>query len=150
MPPLISHIEPTIQIIGGSGMIQIGFSLNSQIHQITNSINSGLGGNILQQYAAGLGNSGGESLEFMLNSLAPPVVSTLNEEDFQKIKKYKTETKLQENCSICMCSMDENEELCELICNHHFHNECIEPWLKKYNYKCPVCRTELGKTTNSI
>ena len=167
MPPLIPHIEPAIQ------MVQIGFSLNAQIQQIANSIHSGLGGNIihsglggniihsglgnniLHQFASGLGhmplgiNSGGQSLEVMLNSLAPPVVSTLNEEDFQKIKKYKAETKLQENCSICMCSMDENEELCELICNHHFHNECIEPWLKKYNYKCPVCRTELGKTTNN-
>ena len=173
MPPLIPQIEPTIQIIESPGMVQIAFSINSQIQQIANSIHSGLGANILHsglganiihsglganilhQFGGGLGhmpldlNSGGQSLEVMLNSLAPPVVSTLNEDDFQKIKKYKAETKLQENCSICMCSMDENEELCELICTHHFHNVCIETWLKKYNYKCPVCRTELGKTNNN-
>jgi hypothetical protein len=32
----------------------------------------------------------------------------------------------------------------ELKCKHMFHTECIETYLKQYNHKCPVCRSEVG------
>ena len=78
------------------------------------------------------------------------VVSTLDDEETNKLKKYKIEKKLEENCSICMTEMDINQEACELPCNHHFHSECVEPWLKQYNYKCPNCKKEVGKPKYNI
>ena len=73
------------------------------------------------------------------------VITTLDEEDMKQIKKYKTDKTLEEKCSICMSNMEKEEEICELHCGHNYHSDCIEPWLKEYNYKCPICRKEVGK-----
>lgn len=83
----------------------------------------------------------------MLNPSMQDVVSTLDEESLKNLKKYKSDKVLDENCSICMSKMGDNpeEELCKLPCEHDFHASCIEPYLKEYNYKCPICRKEVGK-----
>ena len=78
------------------------------------------------------------------------VVSTLKEEEFNKIKKYSTIKTLNENCSICLVNMNTKEEIWELPCSHKFHGECIETLLKNYNYKCPTCRNEVGKPTHHL
>jgi hypothetical protein len=85
----------------------------------------------------------------MFNPLIAPmqdVAATLNEEELKSLKKYKSDKVLEENCSVCMSKMgNPEEELCKLPCDHDFHAECIEPYLEKYNYKCPICRKEVGK-----
>jgi hypothetical protein len=78
------------------------------------------------------------------------VVSTLKEEEFNKIKKYSTIKSLNENCSICLVNMSSKEEIWELPCSHKFHGECIETLLKNYNYKCPTCRSEVGEPKHNI
>jgi len=78
------------------------------------------------------------------------VRTTLDEDDTNNLKKHKLETKLEEKCSICMTDMDVGEEACELPCNHNFHSDCIDPWLKQYNYKCPICRKEAGKPKYNV
>ena len=78
------------------------------------------------------------------------VRTTLDEDDTDNLKKHKLETKLEEKCSICMTDMDIGEEACELPCNHNFHSDCIDPWLKQYNYKCPICRKEAGKPKYNV
>jgi len=78
------------------------------------------------------------------------VVSTLKEEEFNKIKKYSTIKTLNENCSICLVNMNTKEEIWELPCSHKFHGECIETLLKNYNYKCPTCRNEVGKPIHHL
>ena len=32
------------------------------------------------------------------------------------------------------------------VCGHSFHNDCIEPWIKKNN-KCPICTCKWVKKT---
>jgi hypothetical protein len=86
----------------------------------------------------------------MNNNLNQDVVSTLKEEEFNKIKKYSTIKSLNENCSICLVNMSPKEEIWELPCSHKFHGECIETLLKNYNYKCPTCRCEVGKPQHNI
>jgi len=63
-----------------------------------------------------------------------PVIeySKLKEEEKSK---YKT-------CAICMDDFIEDSKIRILPCFHGFHLDCIDKWLKEYNYKCPICRSE--------
>ena len=70
-----------------------------------------------------------------------PVV--LNDNDYEnlEIKKY---TDGDDECSICFCEMEKDDEYYKIKCDHIFHKDCIDIWLTGYNYKCPICREELG------
>lgn len=48
------------------------------------------------------------------------------------------------NCSICMESLNKNEDAKKLQCNHLYHPECIKSYLLNYDYKCPLCRMDVG------
>jgi hypothetical protein len=66
------------------------------------------------------------------------------EEDIKKLKQklYEKETCKNENCAICLEDFKEFERVKILECKHNFHPDCIDPWLKKYSNKCPLCRDE--------
>ena len=58
-----------------------------------------------------------------------------------------TENKLKEfgfenSCPVCKDEFNLNEECLLMPCEHHFHKDCLIPWLKERN-SCPVCRYEL-------
>jgi hypothetical protein len=62
---------------------------------------------------------------------------------------YPTANKIIEDniCSICLDSLEFQEEfqienLCRLSCDHHFHKNCIKPWIIKNDIPtCPKCRS---------
>ena len=83
------------------------------------------------------------------NMFSDVVVST-DGKDLESLKTFKLESKLETGCSICMGCLDKDEEVSELKCSHTFHTECIKPYLREYNYKCPVCRAEVGKAKYNI
>ncbi|CAG8582953.1 4444_t:CDS:2 [Diversispora eburnea] len=45
-------------------------------------------------------------------------------------------------CAICLSSYEDGEELRRLWCSHHFHRECVDPWLAM-NRRCPNCRKDV-------
>ncbi|XP_071703132.1 uncharacterized protein [Rutidosis leptorrhynchoides] len=45
-------------------------------------------------------------------------------------------------CAVCKDELLMNENVTQLPCRHHYHGECIVPWLSIRN-TCPVCRFEL-------
>ncbi|PIA65252.1 hypothetical protein AQUCO_00100616v1 [Aquilegia coerulea] len=47
-------------------------------------------------------------------------------------------------CCICLAKYADNDELRELPCNHFFHMECVDKWLK-INALCPLCKCEVGE-----
>ena len=65
-----------------------------------------------------------------------------------KLKKFNiTEKKLKEfgfenSCPVCKDEFTISEECLLMPCEHHFHKDCLIPWLKERN-SCPVCRFEL-------
>lgn len=45
-----------------------------------------------------------------------------------------------QTCSICLDPCDSGHgAIKELLCNHMFHEHCIQPWFGKNNV-CPQCR----------
>ncbi|MFC1842998.1 RING finger domain-containing protein [Candidatus Dependentiae bacterium] len=59
----------------------------------------------------------------------------------RKPKKKNKPVKKQEkeNCTICLCEMENNRNIKELVCKHKFHENCIDKWIKQ-NRTCPICR----------
>ncbi|XP_052197948.1 uncharacterized protein LOC127804899 [Diospyros lotus] len=56
-----------------------------------------------------------------------------------------TKEELQEHdlaCAVCKDEIMEEEKVTKLPCCHHYHGDCIVPWLSIRN-TCPVCRYEL-------
>lgn len=42
-------------------------------------------------------------------------------------------------CSICLMGVEVDSHVRLLRCFHHFHSECIDPWLKG-KAECPMCK----------
>ncbi|KAH7435442.1 hypothetical protein KP509_06G065300 [Ceratopteris richardii] len=47
-------------------------------------------------------------------------------------------------CCICLSSYDDDIEIRELYCRHHFHSACIDRWLRM-NSTCPLCKFDIVK-----
>ncbi|XP_057963049.1 uncharacterized protein LOC131154354 [Malania oleifera] len=47
-------------------------------------------------------------------------------------------------CAVCLCKIEEGEEIKELRCEHLFHSDCLDRWMGYRNTTCPLCRDALG------
>ena len=61
----------------------------------------------------------------------------LSNEKYEELKKN-----CLLECSVCKDQFEILQKIKKIPCNHHFHEDCIMPWLKERN-SCPVCRFEL-------
>lgn len=80
-----------------------------------------------------------------INRPLEDVKITLDESELNKLITYKLPQTLEEKCVICIGELEEGNEVMELPCKHLFHCECIKSLLLNYDYKCPVCRHDIGK-----
>jgi len=87
---------------------------------------------------------------FNNDNILSDVIITTDEHDLKTLKTYKLENNLDVNCAICIENMKKDETILELKCSHTFHCDCIKQYLEKYNYKCPICREEVGKPKYNI
>ncbi|XP_076801694.1 uncharacterized protein LOC143446091 isoform X2 [Clavelina lepadiformis] len=58
----------------------------------------------------------------------------------------------QDTCVICLDTIELEQSLCKLTCNHLFHCDCILRCFSKFYSRCPICRqpalTQLHKSTD--
>ena len=77
-----------------------------------------------------------------LNELQEDVKITVEETAVEQLPLIK----ITENntCSICMEDLKIDTEATKLNCNHLYHPDCIKSYLLNYDYKCPLCRADVG------
>ncbi|KAL1290096.1 hypothetical protein AAHE18_20G105300 [Arachis hypogaea] len=46
-------------------------------------------------------------------------------------------------CTLCLSEFMEGEKLRSLKCQHTFHRDCLDTWLKDYCATCPLCRLKV-------
>lgn len=51
-------------------------------------------------------------------------------------------------CTICLEVVENNRNKKTLRCNHHFHADCINRWLRSRPH-CPICRRPSNTRTNA-
>ena len=86
------------------------------------------------------------ALDFLLQfSLFPNLPKTNvheNGDQGPSIRLYEPEPGSNEavECAVCLCKIEEGEEIRELRCLHMFHIECLDRWVGHRNGTCPLCR----------
>jgi hypothetical protein len=120
---------------------------NDDIVLETENINNNII-NVLNTIIVNLNNN-----DMVIQFVTPPlqnVIATVEDEDFDKLESQILTSDHDSNCSICMAQMIKDDKIILLNCSHNFHYDCITPYLKEYNYKCPICRAEVGKAKYNI
>ena len=135
-----------------------------EIYYFTNTINNF---NIDEHIVNNSQNRNENNIEIMANSIRlinlmmsyhdenndyefKDVIVTVNNKDINNLKKNVLIEDLEEECSICLSKMVTTEEIINLDCNHKYHSKCILKYLQEYNYKCPICRKNVGVYEHNI
>ncbi|WMV22731.1 hypothetical protein MTR67_016116 [Solanum verrucosum] len=50
-------------------------------------------------------------------------------------------------CAVCLCEIEEGEQVRELRCNHLFHRVCLDRWFGYGRMTCPLCRNNINKSS---
>jgi len=62
----------------------------------------------------------------------------------EKFRKSIISKEVENSCTICLSSFEIGSDTCfEIPCNHVFHSECLEQWLKS-SFVCPNCKLDLS------
>uniref|UniRef100_A0A2P2M5K0 Uncharacterized protein LOC105108889 n=2 Tax=Rhizophora mucronata TaxID=61149 RepID=A0A2P2M5K0_RHIMU len=76
--------------------------------------------------------------------LAQEALEGLRLELFSHLEEgAKREVSLSLDCSICLESFVEGDELIRLPCEHRFHSICLDPWVRTCG-DCPYCRRDIA------
>jgi hypothetical protein len=79
-------------------------------------------------------------MEDVKNVINKEELNNLEIKDWSSLDKEKYKT-----CPICLDDYSEESKVRILKCEHGFHPDCVDNWLTKCNYKCPVCRDDSNK-----
>lgn len=62
------------------------------------------------------------------------------------VKRFKSELGSEETweCSVCLCAVEEGDEIRELRCHHLFHRVCLDRWVGYGRVTCPLCRSSMA------
>jgi len=89
----------------------------------------------------------------ILNVPPPPPVEpqddiqiTLDDECLNKLESFEVGNVDYDRCTICLGDIEQGNKLIKLKCTHYFHEDCLKEYLEEYDYKCPVCRIQVGKS----
>lgn len=70
--------------------------------------------------------------------LTQEALNCLHVEVFSSIETG-LESRVLQDCGICLESFTDGDELIHLPCGHKFHSACLDPWIRSCG-DCPYCR----------
>ena len=79
-----------------------------------------------------------ESIKRSLTSILYKKPTDMFQEKYKRITSNETD----KTCSICFEQFKEGEYKRTLTCKHEYHKKCIDKWINKGNYSCPICRAD--------
>ena len=79
-------------------------------------------------------------------AILEPVKIALDDECLEQLSEKVLEEKIEGMCMICFDEFNIDQTVLELPCDHLYHKDCIVPYLKEHSNKCPICRSEVGKS----
>lgn len=59
------------------------------------------------------------------------------------VKRFCEEEEVESECAVCLCKIEDGEEVGELRCDHLFHKVCLDRWMDCGRKTCPLCRNYL-------
>jgi len=99
-------------------------------------------------------------LAILRRTIVPPrmedVKLVVGEEALEKIpiSKYADlEDKIKNmnvSCTVCQDDFNTEDKVRVLPCEHLYHPDCIDDWLKEHSYKCPCCRKPAAEHSAKI
>ncbi|XP_072226398.1 E3 ubiquitin-protein ligase RNF115 isoform X2 [Leuresthes tenuis] len=124
---------------GNSGAAPAALSGMLQLHSNPGDYAWGQGGldAVITELLGQLENTGPPPAEKEMISSLPLVC----------VSQDQTDCRL--GCPVCREEYSLGESVRKLPCLHHFHSECIVPWLELHD-TCPVCRKSLNGVDNSL
>ncbi|GAB4840224.1 hypothetical protein Ancab_020989 [Ancistrocladus abbreviatus] len=62
------------------------------------------------------------------------------------VKRYERDPASEgpEDCGVCLCEIEEGEDIRDLRCDHLFHKVCLDGWMASGQTMCPLCRGPLA------
>lgn len=51
---------------------------------------------------------------------------------------------ISDECAVCLCNIEDEDEISELKCGHIFHGVCLDRWIGYGRWTCPLCRNHLS------
>ncbi|KAF9197401.1 hypothetical protein BGZ49_002185 [Haplosporangium sp. Z 27] len=70
--------------------------------------------------------------------------SNMVELQHMSVEERELAGRISTSCPICLCEYEDLEELRRLPCEHYFHKECVDEWLK-LKRTCPLCKCDISK-----
>ena len=64
-----------------------------------------------------------------------------NPDMFKNMKSYNEAVANPNNCAVCLKDYERHVEVVILKCEHMFHRECMDKWLREATI-CPLCRKD--------
>ena len=70
---------------------------------------------------------------------------------FKKVNELEQKIKsMNSKCTVCQDDFNEQDDVRVLPCEHIYHLDCIDDWLKIHSYKCPCCRKPAAEYSPKI
>ncbi|KAH7960284.1 hypothetical protein HPB49_018518 [Dermacentor silvarum] len=88
------------------------------------------------------------SLLNQLDGTGPPPLAKDKIEQIPTVKIVQEQVDKLLQCTVCMEEFKTGEQVKRLPCQHHFHPDCIVPWLELHG-TCPICRKLLNEEAGS-